>query len=139
MSRIWLVVLVLSAAVALSGCRILVDSETGKWTTEIGAPKPTLEPDAPCMLTTCHGLELECAEEGPEMCTMEYQIGDFCREYATCGIVEGQCVLTKQRLVDECVSCVELCDSGLDGSDPTKAFECEQQCREQLDVMERSF
>ncbi len=139
MQRFLVVCVVLSLGMLFSGCRVLVDSETGKWTTEIGAPKPTLEPGDPCMLTTCHGLDLACGETGPEMCTMEYQLGDFCREYASCGIVDGQCVLTKQRLVDECVSCVELCDSGLDGSDPAAAFECEQSCREQLEVMERSF
>lgn len=125
--------------VVLSGCQILVDPETGEMSTKINWPKSSLSPDAPCVVTSCHGLSVACGAQGPEACTMEYQLGDFCRQYANCGIVDGQCQLQQPRLLQECISCVELCDSGLAGSDPTKAFTCEQQCREQMEVMERAL
>ncbi len=139
MRRFLPVFVLVLASIVLSGCKVYVDSVTGKWTTELGSPKASLAPDAPCVVTSCHGLDIKCGSAGPEACTMEYQLGDFCRQYAHCAIVEGQCQLKESRLVEECISCVELCDSGLDGSDPTKAFECEQECREQLGVMERSL
>lgn len=139
MRQLFVLTSLLVATVLLTGCKVLIDPETGKWETQVELPKATLAPDATCGITTCHGLDIQCGQDVPEACTMEYRLGDFCQQYANCGIVEGQCQSQTSQLLAECISCVELCDSGLEGADPTKAFACEENCRQQLETMERSL
>jgi hypothetical protein len=101
-------------------------------------PGPTDDPATPnfpphqtsdtCGITNCHGLEVTCGETPPEglMCTMEYRLGDFCRQYVTCGVVDNSCQPIKEARYEMCVSCVQAC---LDEEDPLSSFECEDRCR----------
>jgi len=82
-----------------------------------------------CGIENCHGLDITCGSNIPEACTTLYQLGDFCREYANCTLIEGACTLeTSQQLID-CKSCVNNCETQFDGID---AFTCESTCREKM-------
>ena len=80
-----------------------------------------------CGIENCHGLDLSCGSDVPEACTELYALGDNCRQFADCEVVDGACQLKKEPEFDECVSCVEQCleDSKDDIAD---AFECENRC-----------
>jgi len=78
-----------------------------------------------CQITSCHGLDIMCGNEYPQMCTMEYRLGDFCREFASCKTVQGNCQLVESEIFESCKSCVESCTQ----SDPIDSFACEDICR----------
>lgn len=81
-----------------------------------------------CGVTNCHGASLTCGQVDPNnglMCTMDYQLGDGCRQYASCGVVNGSCQQVKDPRHAKCVSCVELCKKE---TDSMKVFECEARC-----------
>jgi len=81
-----------------------------------------------CQFTSCHGLNLACGMSEPRMCTMEYQLGDKCRQYAQCTSgSDGTCSLVKSPEFDSCVSCVKSCSRDA-GTDSVAAFDCEAQC-----------
>ena len=81
-----------------------------------------------CGLEKCHGLELSCGPNVPEVCTELYQLGDFCRQYAICEIIDGECQMVSNEKLQKCQTCVAEC---LDlGGEP--AFECEAECREKV-------
>lgn len=84
----------------------------------------------PCGIENCHGLDITCGSNIPETCTEIYQLGDFCRQYVECKVVDDQCQLVENSKFDQCKSCVEECEN-LDDSE--EAFECEENCRETLD------
>jgi hypothetical protein len=81
-----------------------------------------------CGLTTCHGLELACGPDAPDVCTMEYRLGDKCRQYARCEVIAGECTLVTDPEFETCKSCVERCEATGDRYDPTAAFDCEAKC-----------
>jgi hypothetical protein len=87
---------------------------------------------ANCGILSCHGLDIECGADVPEMCTMEYRLGDFCRQLADCQVVKGTCQFVENSYFMNCKSCVHDCEV-LNENDPAKAFECESQCREQFE------
>mgnify|MGYP003395381822 CR=1 FL=1 len=93
--------------------------------------EPAGDGAAPCGIENCHGLDITCGENIAEICTMEYRLGDFCREYASCAVVDGQCRLVEDPLFAKCRTCVQQCS--LDHrDDPIAAFNCELRCREAL-------
>ena len=64
----------------------------------------------------------------PRSCTMEYQLGDKCRQYAECVPgSDGTCSLVTSPAFDTCRSCVKSC-SQMAKSDPVSAFDCEAKC-----------
>lgn len=79
-----------------------------------------------CGLENCHGLELSCGSNAPEVCAENYELGDFCRQYASCQIIDGRCQLSKSQEFDLCKLCVEDCEKEKDNQ---KVFECENGCR----------
>ena len=91
----------------------------------------TLDPDAPdtpkCGIENCHGLYIVCGPNVPDACTMEYQIGDNCRQFAKCEVVGGQCTLVVSGEFVECKACVQECE-GKHADVPDKLFECESVC-----------
>lgn len=89
-------------------------------------PKPSPKPEK-CGLENCHGLELSCGPNVPDVCTSLYQLGDNCRKYARCEVVNNQCQLTTQPQFTECKSCVEKCLADFP-EDPVKTSACEGQC-----------
>ncbi len=69
--------------VLISGC-ITVEPGPATTTTTMPVTISTENPDtADCMLTPCHGFDLTCGPEIPEVCTTVYQLGDKCRRFGT--------------------------------------------------------
>jgi len=84
-----------------------------------------------CGMENCHGLDMSCALiKGPQACTAIYKTGDFCRVYAKCEMVEGQCRLIKEDKFDICVACLENCAKDSLTKYPP---ECEEKCRVQME------
>lgn len=93
---------------------------------------PTITPTVifnNCGIENCHGLNIVCGTNVAEVCTMMYQIGDKCRQYATCGVVNGACVQIENVQFITCKACVEQCINNYP-NDPDKAFNCENECGE---------
>lgn len=83
-----------------------------------------------CGLLQCHGLELSCGPGAPQACTAVYQLGDFCRQFASCRTVDGACRLVETREFRGFKSCVEDCARI---KDPVSAFDCEARCRKEYE------
>jgi hypothetical protein len=90
-------------------------------------PAPTVPAGSSCGLTTCHGLDLACGPDAPQVCTMEYRLGDKCRQYARCDNSGGACRLVTDPQFVSCKSYVEQCAAKA-GSNGQAAFECEATC-----------
>lgn len=84
-----------------------------------------------CGLESCHGLDLKCGYNPPEICSQMYAIGDFCREYAKCEISDGNCVLTKNTKLNSCVACMKTCPT----KDSIEMENCETKCRKKIEKM----
>ncbi len=83
--------------------------------------------DQICGIENCHGLDIKCGPNVPEACTMMYQIGDNCRQFATCEIIEGYCEHTYSKKFADCKTCVEKCIA--DNPDNNiNLFTCESKC-----------
>jgi hypothetical protein len=122
--------LLLVVALFAAGCTL---TSGGKVTpTPILTPIPTtvqvVTPGlSTCGFTTCHGLDLACGTNAPQMCTMEYRIGDKCRKYARCDASGGSCKLVIESKFTACKACVERCQIQA-GPDSLTAFSCEEKC-----------
>lgn len=81
-----------------------------------------------CGLENCHGLSFSCGRDVPDACTMNYQIGDFCRQYAICETINNECQMVPNKTLDKCVNCVKPCEE-LEGE---AAFKCESDCRQEI-------
>ncbi|NTV28573.1 MAG: hypothetical protein HGA80_00635 [Candidatus Omnitrophica bacterium] len=79
-----------------------------------------------CLMQPCQGLELSCIESAPQACTAMYRLGDFCRQFAGCERVDGECRLVKAPEFAVCQSCVQECERI---KEPVLAFDCEAGCR----------
>lgn len=89
---------------------------------------PSVAPGASsCGFTTCHGLDLACGTNGPEVCDLSYRLGDKCRQYARCDSSGGSCTLVTGPKFTSCKACVEQC-AARETADPAAAFECEAKC-----------
>jgi len=91
----------------------------------IKLPSPQLS--GKCGIENCHGLEITCGSNISEQCTMEYALGDRCRQYVSCKVVNGECRLIESAKFKECKSCVENCLRDFK-DDSIRLFECESQC-----------
>lgn len=89
-------------------------------------PTPPPTNQASCGIEQCHGLDVTCGSNVPEACTMEYRLGDFCRQFVTCSEVDNQCQRIEDPRFAECRSCVESCQE----TDPLESFNCEDACRQ---------
>ena len=85
-------------------------------------PPPTLS--STCGFTGCHGLDLACGPNPPQVCTAIYQLGDKCRQYAYCSTTNDTCRLVTTRQFDTCKTCIGKCG----GADPAEIFSCEEKC-----------
>jgi hypothetical protein len=123
-------IVLLIAALFAAGCTL---SPGGKVTpTPVPTPVPTIAPvETPdvstCGFTTCHGLDLACGTNVPQVCTMEYQIGDKCRNLASCDSSGGSCTLVTGPKYVACKACVEKCQAAA-GPDGLAAFSCAEKC-----------
>jgi hypothetical protein len=82
-----------------------------------------------CYIENCHGLEIKCGPKKADFCTMEYVLGDNCRQFASCQIKDGQCQPVYQESFNKCKLCVEDCQKKY-SDDSIKLFQCEEQCVE---------
>jgi len=80
-----------------------------------------------CGIENCHGLAITCGPNVAEACTFQYEIGDKCRSYASCQVVDGKCQLVKKPEFEVCKSCVEKCQKKYP-DDVVKISECEAEC-----------
>jgi hypothetical protein len=87
-----------------------------------------------CGIENCHGIDIVCGPNVPEMCTMMYGLGDFCRDYARCEVLEGDCRLVKDPILEVCTTCVRKCID-THQEDPIEVFNCEGKCREEVVAM----
>jgi hypothetical protein len=86
-----------------------------------------------CGIENCHGIDISCGPNVPEICSMMYGMGDFCREYARCEVVQGECRLAKDSTFEACAECVRECTEVYQDN-PMEAFGCEAKCRERIKV-----
>jgi len=80
-----------------------------------------------CGMEDCHGLDITCGPNIPKSCTMTYELGDNCRQYASCEIIGGKCQLVKSEKFELCKSCVEKCAEDFK-DDVIEIFRCEGGC-----------
>lgn len=83
--------------------------------------------DTNCGIENCHGLDIACGPNPAEVCTMVYQLGDKCRRFAQCGIVNGSCQQIQNQDFEDCKACVQRCEAEF-GDFADKLFECESRC-----------
>jgi hypothetical protein len=81
----------------------------------------------PCVVENCHGLEIECGTREPDACTEIYEIGDVCRQYASCERVANSCRPVEDSDFDTCKSCVEGCIADFGGNE-SEVLLCESGC-----------
>lgn len=125
-----LCLVLLAAALLTAGC-----TNTNTKPVQTAAPTPVPETTIPptttapisCGLTSCHGLDLACGSNPPDVCTMEYKLGDRCRKYAHCDASGGSCTLVKDSGFVSCKNCVEDCEIRA-GDDTLSAVSCEEKC-----------
>ncbi|MCS7092710.1 MAG: hypothetical protein NZM26_05195 [Patescibacteria group bacterium] len=79
-----------------------------------------------CGIANCHGLDIECGKPA-EVCTMVYQLGDKCRQFARCAVMNGKCQHIENDEFKTCKACVEKCQIDFAES-VEEAFECESRC-----------
>lgn len=80
-----------------------------------------------CSLENCHGLDIRCGSNPPDICTEIYEIGDNCLQYAKCGVQNEKCQQIENPQFTQCKSCVQKCIDANE-SDNMKLFECENKC-----------
>jgi hypothetical protein len=123
-------IVLLAAALFAAGCTLNPGGKVPP------TPTPTVIPtvvpaetpgQSTCGFTTCHGLDLVCGMDAPQVCTMEYRIGDKCRKYARCDTTGGSCTLTIEPKFTACKTCIEQCQIAA-GADSLAAFSCEEKC-----------
>ncbi len=123
-------VVLMAAAIIAAGCTLSSGGKVTPTPVPTILPTPvTTETPAPsaCGLTSCHGLDLACGTNVPQVCTMEYQIGDKCRALASCDSTGGSCTLVTGPKYVACKACVEKCQAAA-GPDGLAAFSCEEKC-----------
>jgi len=92
-------------------------------------PAPSPSPSAPivCNIHPCHGLAVECTTAPPEACTEIYMMGDFCRGFVECTIVDGKCAVAPSAKFTECKECLAKCAAA-------KKKDCDESCRKTMNV-----
>lgn len=125
-------VIVLVAALFAAGCTSIFPGGATTTPAPVPTPAPTAVPsDTPipsiCGFTTCHGSDLACGMDAPQICTAMYQIGDKCRQYARCDTSAGSCTLVTSPKFTQCKACADRCQIQA-GADGLAAMSCEEKC-----------
>lgn len=100
---------------------------TGEVDNVINRVIPGTKVDNSCEIENCHGLDITCGSDKPDFCTMIYELGDRCRQFASCRIVNGECQLVKSDRFEKCKSCVKKCIEDYRGN-PIGITQCEASC-----------
>ena len=78
-----------------------------------------------CWIENCHGLDITCGSNVPEVCTAMYELWDNCRKYASCKQVDGECKLEESEDFKNCKACIKKCEENTNWED---IFECGNKC-----------
>lgn len=89
--------------------------------------RATLKGKTICERENCHGLDIKCGSNPPEVCTAMYALGDRCLNYAVCELVGDKCQVKANEQFTKCKTCVDSCAKDY-SSDVVKMFECEGKC-----------
>ena len=92
--------------------------------------RPQGRAEEQCRIQNCHGLNIQCGLSRPMACTAMYQLGDFCRQFAECQMVEGECRFVSNDVFARCKSCVQDCELNRAEVNP---FVCEVKCRKEFE------
>jgi hypothetical protein len=86
-----------------------------------------------CEITNCHGLDIKCGDNPPDMCTEEYLVGDSCRKFAECSNVGSTCSFIPNTEFSECKNCVDKCKAGFNNDNQVSdQFDCAESCQFQV-------
>lgn len=87
--------------------------------------------DDGCYVQNCHFSEINDVSCGtsnePKICTQEFQPTDPCGAYATCKLVNNECVPKDNTRYNECITCVGKCVNIAAGN-YTRQDECTISC-----------
>jgi len=125
-------IVALVAMLLVAGCTSVFPGSATPTPTPLPSPVPTIVPaDTPvsyCGFTTCHGSDLACSMDAPQICTADYRVGDKCRQYARCDTSSGGCtlVVTSQKYTT-CKACADRCQIQA-GANSQAAATCEEKC-----------
>ena len=92
--------------------------------------RPQGRPEEQCRIQNCHGLDIQCGFSQPMACTAMYQLGDFCRQFAECRVVDGECRFVSNDIFMRCKTCVQDCEFNKVEINP---FVCEVKCRKEFE------
>ena len=123
-------IVVFAVTLLVAGCTSASHSGNANVTRGTTPVSPGNPVSTACGFTSCHGLDLACGNHVPEACTMLYQMGDKCRQYAQCTSgsgSDGGCSLVTSPEFASCRACVQQCSRSA-GRDPQQAFACEEKC-----------
>jgi hypothetical protein len=126
-------IIVLVAALFAAGCTSVFSGGATATPTPFPTPVPTALPVSTpggsyCGFSTCHGTDLTCSMNAPQICTAMYQTGDKCRQYARCDTGGGSCTLVVDNpRFTTCKACAEKCQIQA-GPDSLAATSCEEKC-----------
>ena len=85
-----------------------------------------------CGIESWHGLDIICVQNQNllDVCDQSYQLGDFCRKYAKCEVIDNRCQFVENVIFENCKKCVEECATT---NDIIASFQCDTGCREQFE------
>lgn len=106
--------------------------QSNQKTTNLPSNQPQNTKQSPlttkCGIESCHGLDITCGPNVPDVCNMMYTIGDICRQYASCQITNNKCQLVENTAFTTCKNCVQKCQQE-HSNDPVQMSQCEGQCK----------
>ncbi|MFA5332352.1 MAG: hypothetical protein WC342_08240 [Methanoregula sp.] len=121
-----LVVIVIFSA----GC---TSQTTSQETTATTVPTPETTEPVPAQTTVvcgaenCHGVTVQCGSNPVDSCTSEINVGDRCRKYATCQVVDNVCQVVTQTPYEKCKACIQSCSDSY-FNNPNMLVDCSQKC-----------
>ena len=92
--------------------------------------RPQGREEEQCRIQNCHGLDIQCGLSRPMACTAMYQLGDFCRQFAECQTVDGECRFVSNDIFAHCKACIQDCELNKAEINP---FVCEVKCRKEFE------
>lgn len=90
-----------------------------------------------CGVEQCHGMDLTCGEDVPEICTEIYQIGDGCRQYFECEKEGDSCHFVENESFGSCTACVSDCIRNYE--DAEDQFRCEEECKTEIETTWKTY
>ena len=92
------------------------------------SPTITNQPGSSCVITNCHGLDVQCGNSSPGLCTMDFELGDQCRRYAECSNTANGCAFVETDTFRACQSCIFKCEEDFGQNDSEGEFNCAGKC-----------